>query len=132
MARVDTLPLYLRPLMDGATVRACRCVVCGASAPLNQHHVVRRSAGKLYRHGMEVPKPTLTLCGSGNASGCHGLAHAQMLHLRWVTSDEPIGTVQWQGSVTTKGGHWEYLRTAEPVKEFTAQQIADGWRPVRK
>lgn len=46
MARVDTLPEYLRPLMDGVTVRTPYCAVCGRTYPLNQHHVVRRGAGK--------------------------------------------------------------------------------------
>lgn len=91
MARVDTLPEYLRPLMEGVTVRTPYCAVCGRVQPLNQHHVVRRGAGKMYRDGREVEKPTVTLCGFGNnlhdADGreyCHGLAHANRLHFRWV------------------------------------------------
>lgn len=40
MARIDTLPEYLRPLMDGVTVRTPYCAVCGRTYPLNQHHVV--------------------------------------------------------------------------------------------
>lgn len=66
MARVDTLPQYLRPLMDGVTVRTPYCAVCGRTYPLNQHHVVRRGAGKMHRGGREVEKPTVTLCGFGN------------------------------------------------------------------
>lgn len=66
MARIDTLPEYLRPLMEGVTVRTTYCAVCGRTYPLNQHHVVRRGAGKMYRGGVEVEKPTVTLCGFGN------------------------------------------------------------------
>lgn len=84
MARVTTLEPLLWPLMEGPSVDAGRCVVCGAAWPLNRHHVVRRGAGRLWRDGREVPKPTLTLCGMGNASGCHALAHANRLHFRWV------------------------------------------------
>lgn len=54
MARVDTLPEYLRPLMDGVTVRTPYCAVCGRTYPLNQHHVVRRGAGKMYMGGRLV------------------------------------------------------------------------------
>lgn len=120
MARVDTLPEYLRPLMDGKTVRAPYCVVCGRSGPLNQHHVVRRGAGKLFRDGAEVEKPTLTLCGFGNnmsdADGreyCHGLAHANRLHFRW------------------RNDRWEYLRTDVPTRYYEALEM-DGWLPLRE
>lgn len=109
MARVDTLPEYLRPLMEGVTVRTPYCAVCGRVQPLNQHHVVRRGAGKMHRGGREVEKPTVTLCGFGNnlhdADGreyCHGL--------------------------NTSGGHWEYLKTDEPVKYSEALKM-DGWVP---
>lgn len=131
MAKVDTLPYYLRPLMEGDTVRTPYCVVCGKSAPLNQHHVVKRSAGKLYRNGVELPKPTLTLCGSGNVSGCHGDAHAGRLHFRWVTASVPIGEVYSPHPVTTKGGHWEWIYT-EPMKELKAQGLTEGWKPLFK
>lgn len=72
MANVDTLPEILRPLMEGPSIETPRCAVCGAPWPLNRHHIVRRGAGKLFRDGREVPKPTVMLCGSGNGSGCHG------------------------------------------------------------
>ena len=66
MANVDTLPEILRPLMEGPSIETPRCAVCGAPWPLNRHHIVRRGAGKLFRDGREVPKPTVMLCGSGN------------------------------------------------------------------
>lgn len=127
MAKVDTLPEYLKPMMAGVSIRKNHCVVCGKTYPLNQHHVVRRSAGKMYLHGKEVPKPTLTLCGSGNTSGCHGKAHAMQLHFRWVPQNALSSGLQSFG--TFGAGHWEYLET-EPMKEFEAQQIEDGWKPL--
>lgn len=105
------------PLMEGPTVRSGRCVVCGARRPLEQHHVVRRGAGRLFRGGVEVPKPTLTLCGAGNVLSlggrplCHGLAHHHMLHFRF------------------EGGRWEYLRTDGPVKYARALSM-EGWAPL--
>ena len=92
------------------------CEVCGRSYPLNQHHIVFRSAGVLYdMNGERMPKPTITLCGFGNhlrdADGrlyCHGMAHHHMLHFR------------------NNGGHREYLITEEPMNEWDALKL-EGW-----
>lgn len=131
MAKVDTMPIYLRPLMRGCSVKLNWCAVCGSTYPLNQHHVVKRSAGKMYDcHGVELPKPTITLCGSGNTSGCHGKAHAHKLHFRWVDTDVKDRS-QGFGFATIRGGHWEVLETPEPMREFEASQVEDGWRPLR-
>lgn len=124
MARVTTLSEELIPLMEGVSIDAPYCVVCGRTWPLNRHHVVRRSAGKLYRGGIEIPKPTLMLCGSGNASGCHGLAHQNRLHFRWVRIEVRSNRPHAFGS-----GHWEYLITDEPVKYSVALKM-DGWLPI--
>lgn len=51
------------------------------------------------------------LCGSGNASGCHGKAHANMLHFR------------------NRGGRLEYLETDAPTKYEEALEMG-GWREV--
>lgn len=116
MAKVTTLREGLWPLMMGQTVKAPFCVVCGRTYPLNQHHVIRRSQGVLYRDvgGMRmlVGKPTLTLCGSG-CSGCHGDAHRMLLHFR--CDDD---------------GRWWWLRTDEPTQDFVADGMP-GWRRVR-
>lgn len=118
MAPATTLDRDLWPLMDGPSIKADACVVCGAIRPLNQHHVVRRSAGQLVKDGKPLPKPTLTLCGTGNilaALGgrplCHGLAHHLMLHFRFAE------------------GRWEYLRTKEPTRYESALAM-DGWAPL--
>ena len=132
MAKVDTLPAILVPLMDGCSVETPRCAICGRSWPLNCHHIVRRGAGKLYRCGIEVPKPTIVLCGSGNASGCHGLAHQNRLHFRWVREPYP-----WEKPragydsrpAGPRGGHWEFIVLPEPTKYERALE-ADGWRPL--
>ena len=125
MARVTTMAPMWWPLMDGVTIKSDRCAVCGRS-PVQMHHVVKRSAGKLYRNGVEVPKPLLPLCGLGNSSGCHGLAHQGMLHFRWVESD--AGSEGWY-LTHVHGGHWECLRTDVPVKYLDALKM-DGWRPL--
>ena len=122
MADVTTLAPMWWPLMGRPSVRLPYCPVCGRTRPLEQHHPVRRGAGKLYRDGVEVEKPTVTLCGFGSnlrdADGreyCHGLAHHNRLHFRWAEADAP------------EGGHWEYLRMDEPVDYLTALDM-DGWR----
>lgn len=130
MAKVDTLPMLYRPLMDGCSVILNHCAVCGATWPLNQHHIVKRSQGNLYRSGVKRPKPTITLCGSGNASGCHGLAHQSRLHFRWVTTEAwdeiGFGNSKYR---ERSGGHWEYLITDEPTKYQAALKM-DGWKEL--
>jgi hypothetical protein len=124
VAKVTTLALELQPMMGKPSVKTCRCAVCGATWPLNQHHVVRRGAGKMYRNGVELKKPTITLCGSGNTSGCHGLAHQNRLHFRWVESRQPSGEY---GMPTIEAGHWEYILLDEPTKYSKALEM-EGWR----
>ena len=78
---------------------------------MEQHHMVWRSWGKMFREGKELPKPTITLCGFGNnLPYCHGKAHARMLHFKW------------------DDGLW-YLETDEPTPYLEALET-DGWRMV--
>lgn len=130
----STLDAALVPLMRAPSVRLGHCAICGRPAPLNQHHMVRRGAGALYRGGVEVPKPTITLCGYGNnlrdADGryyCHGLAHHQMLHFRWVDGAPTKPALAEEHPPCA--GHLEYLKTAEPTDYQTALGM-DGWRRV--
>lgn len=123
MAKVTTLPAMYQPMMGKPSVRMARCAVCGRTWPLEQHHVVFRSAGKMFVEGREIEKPTITLCGFGNnlqdADGreyCHGLAHANRLHFRWVEAD-PIAC----------GGHWEVIVLDEPASYLKALGL-EGWR----
>lgn len=132
MAKTTLAPMWW-PLMRGCTIKTDHCPVCGRNRPLEQHHPVKRSAGKLFEAGREVKKPTITLCGFGNnlqdADGnpyCHGLAHANRLHFRWVeTTQENKRTGQ-----VLAGGHWECLPLEEPTTYQTALEMNDGWRPL--
>lgn len=118
MPEATTLDPIWRPLMDGPSIVTDHCVVCGATRPLERHHVVRRSQGRLVRDGRVVPKPTLTLCGCGNVLSmggrplCHGLAHHNMLHFRFVS------------------GRWEFVRTDVPTRYADALAMG-GWLPLR-
>lgn len=124
MARVDTLPKIYQPMMGKPSVKLDRCPICGRRYPLNQHHIVRRGAGKMFDDsGREIEKPTVTLCGFGNnlqdaddREYCHGLAHHNRLHFRWVEAD-PIACA----------GHWEYIMLDEPTSYMDALKM-DGWR----
>lgn len=125
MAKVTTLPAMYQPMMGKPSVRMARCAVCGRTWPLEQHHVVFRSAGKMFVEGREIEKPTITLCGFGNnlqdAGGreyCHGLAHHRRLYFRWVDDD-----------AIACAGHWEYIRLDEACDYLTALRM-DGWRPL--
>lgn len=112
MFKKTTLPEALWPLMQGKTLKLKHCAICGTTSPLNEHHIVRRGAGKLIgKDGRERQKPTITLCGSGT-TGCHGLAHQMRLHFRW------------------KDG-WEYLITQEPTDYWSALEQS-GWRRIEE
>lgn len=130
-----TLDRIWWPLMRSPSVTLTHCAVCGRPAPLEQHHMVFRSAGSLRKAGHELPKPTITLCGFGNnlrdADGryyCHGLAHHRMLHFRWVPARPDF--LEGHGAIHMGGGHLEYLRTDGPTKYAEALERR-GWKKVR-
>lgn len=119
-----TLPEMWHPLMAAPSIERPYCAICGRPHPLEQHHMVFRSAGELFdEHGRKMRKPTITLCGFGNnlmdADGrpyCHGLAHHKRLHFRWV----PAGDMAC-------AGHLEYLLLDTPCDYLTALSM-DGWK----
>lgn len=132
MAKVTTLPLILQPLMGKPSIELPYCAVCGRYEPLNQHHIVHRGAGIMFDgHGHELKKPTITLCGFGNnlnapdgGEWCHGLAHANRLHFRWVDGNtDKLRPGYWD---VIGSGHWEYLVTKKPVKYQKALELP-GW-----
>lgn len=90
------------PLFHAPSIETSLCPFCGKPVQ-NRHHIVPRSQGG-------TKGATITVCGMGNASGCHGLIHAHRLHLRYE-------------------GHWEYLRTEQPTKYQDALGM-DGWKEL--
>ncbi|NGM16969.1 hypothetical protein GMI70_02925 [Eggerthellaceae bacterium zg-893] len=93
-----------RRTMGAPSVETPACAFCGRRAQ-SRHHVVPRSQGG-------EGGPTVTVCGAGNESGCHGLLHSHRLHLDW------------------RGGRWVWLATDEPTKEDAALAM-DGWRELK-
>lgn len=114
MVDVCTIPAFLRPLMGKPDIgRDSRfCAVCGRPAT-NMHHIVKRSAGKWVKDGKEVRKPCVRLCGDGNVSGCHELAHAGRLYFRW----------------NNERNDWEFRFFSEPTKAQEALQAEGWWAP---
>lgn len=104
---------YQKALMQAPSIEGDNCAICG-KRPVERHHIVFRSQGGMF--GATVP-----LCGLGNTSGCHGLAHAYRLHFRWVPEiDTPDGL-----------GYWEYIVFDEPTKYEKALK-QEGWEQVGK
>ena len=92
---------YQEAMMALPSIESAVCPFCGRLAS-NRHHIVPRSQG-----GKDGP--TVTVCGFGNAAGCHGLLHSHVLHLR------PDGR-----------GWWEWLRTDAPCKHEAALALPPG------
>lgn len=123
----STLPRLWWGLMNRPSIiTPGRCAVCGKACSPDAHHVVKRSFGNLIVSGRKLKKPTVTLCGPGNAGGCHGLAHAGRLHFRWCAEEVKIYSGR---TALTNVGHWEYLRTKEPMKYQQALEQG-GWRKL--
>lgn len=129
-------PIYW-PLMQGPTMIAGRCFICGRRWPLEQHHYVWRSWGKLYRNGIEVRKPTITLCGRGNnlkdpdgRPYCHGLAHDHRLHFRFIGPTDMTRKHDMKRETAWGGGRLQYLITEEPTDYMDALDM-EGWRNIQ-
>lgn len=129
----STLPEIYRPMMGKpSTETPGRCAVCGRPCNPEKHHIVKRSAGRLFdARGVELKKPTVTLCGFGNTSGCHGLAHSGRLHFRWVDTDGlrhdgPRKRSAFEEEFS-QCGHWEFLVSDEPMK-YQEALSEKGWK----
>ncbi len=105
---------YRDNLLDRPSVaEGSRCAVCGRIAT-NRHHVVQKGMGGVSA-AMERRIPKVLLCGSGN-TGCHGAAHARLLHLQWCDGL----------------GGWVWWRSAEPMDDELAWRLhRDEYRPLR-
>lgn len=97
---------YQKAMMSLPSIESAICPFCGKPAA-ERHHIVPRSQGG-------TKGPTITVCGFGNTSGCHGLLHSHHLHLK------PDGK-----------GWWQWIRTPKSTKYDTALKMS-GWKPVRR
>lgn len=103
--------------MNKDSLKLDHCAVCGyprgyrsgEMLRLEQHHEPPKGIGGIGRKAEEPP--TVTLCGFGNAAGCHGLRHSHYLHLRH------------------DGRHWEWKITREPMKDYEVSE--DNWHECR-
>jgi hypothetical protein len=89
--------------MEAPSIGGERCAWCGSPAH-DKHHAVPRSRGG-------TNGPTIRLCGFGNASGCHGKAHAARLHFDYAE------------------GRWLGIEVAQPTKRDRLP--IHGWRPLQ-
>jgi hypothetical protein len=99
--------LLRRPDMTGPT-----CVFCGKPAE-NNHHLIPRS--RLIKAAQWL-SPIISVCGLGNASGCHGDLHSGRKHVRYFDRFEVEG--------------WEYLTSDVPISRDEAH-ARDGWKRLK-
>lgn len=92
-----------KALFSAPSIDTPYCPFCGFPAQ-NKHHIVPRSRGG-------ANGATVNVCGLGNTSGCHGLLHKKMLHLKYEDG-------------------WYFLRTDKPTKYQTALDM-QGWEKLK-
>lgn len=109
-ATKTTLELSKWGLMRAPTIKKPYCVVCGFTGHLEQHHLVRKGDGNIWGPAGMEDKPTITLCGRGNTSGCHGMVHMHRLHFRYTD-------------------RLEYLITDEPTDQDKTLSM-EGWKAI--
>lgn len=93
---------YQKRIMSMKSIDTLLCPFCGEVAT-NCHYIVPRSQGG-------GKGPTVTVCGSGNTSGCYGRFHQHKLHLY------------------VQNGRWIYHESTEPIKFDDALADTAGWR----
>lgn len=95
-----------KPSIDTGT----DCAFCGVyvGEHIEKHHIVPRSQGG-------TKGPTITLCGWGNTSGCHGMVHAHRLHFDW----------------NEEKGCWEYCYTGAKGMKFDKARSEMKWFPLK-
>ena len=89
-------------LIGKPSLKSDYCVVCGARAT-NQHHVIQKGMG-----GSKAKIPTVSLCGMGNTSGCHKLAHEGKLHFYWFDEEYELIARPDDGEAVTVCKHEEH------------------------
>lgn len=90
-------------LMNAPNWETTLCPFCGKRFQ-SRHHVVYRSQGG-------TNGPTITVCGTDNVSGCHGLIHQGFLHLDYSNK------------------RWTFLRTSKACSDSEAD-LKSGWRAL--
>ena len=94
-------------LIGKPSIESLCCPFCGRIAT-NRHHIVPKGMGGT----SEAARiPTVTVCGMGNASGCHGKLHQNLLELDW---DEDAGWWRYRYTTGTDTG-WKAVMAHEPV-----------------
>lgn len=89
-------------LMDAPSWETLLCPFCGKRFQ-SRHHIVYRSQGG-------ETGPTITVCGTDNVSGCHGLIHQGFLHLDY------------------RDGHWVFIKTKAACNDEKADQLRQWTR----
>lgn len=67
--------------LDKPSLKSDVCAVCGRKAA-NDHHVIVKGLGGVSKE-LEKRIPTISLCGMGNVTGCHGAAHKHRIEFEY-------------------------------------------------
>lgn len=78
------------------------CQICGRWAT-NRHHIIPKGMGGgskiTHFQGKKLYSPLISVCGSGNQSGCHGGFHNSRFKVEWVPYDATFWELWWSGEL---------------------------------
>ena len=128
---------YERHLLDRGSLESDKCLCCGAPA-VNNHHIIIKGAGGVSKAN-EKRIPTVSLCGNGNTSGCHKLAHDGRLHFFYFLDKVDVLAEDCNGEDVVldivEDGAWKLclLPKGLPLYCYNLQYALENgeWRTVR-
>lgn len=130
------IPVSVRKVVEARSGGVCEA--CGRRRATEKHHRKHRSQG-----GLHTPENLLDLCGWGNHTGCHGVAHTRAGVVKGLSVESmddpaavPVEHALFGRVLLTADGAWKPFGDGAgheytPLWETPfsgATKVATGWR----
>ena len=122
---------------SGSVDSGASCI-CGAPAT-NAHHIKPKGMGggsttftmRTKLGTFELKSALVAVCGSGNASGCHGRLHSGDIRIKWVWNSDEDARDWWSGKLLSRVGNaphgkWLYEHGRWETVGFRPKMAYDG------